>query len=295
MANLPFNFSCDSMLYMLPENFDITKITGLNTPLPAGTIQLGETTTDGEEYTQNQTVTDVRAHQRNAIVDSFVTETLKSLALTMLRNEKAQRELYHGATESEDGKMVISGETIFERAFVYHTTDDRPGRKNDIRLVFNATVTTNGNITYAYGTHITYPILLTMKGNLYRFTSLDENDTTPGTDNPYPGNPGTDEPYNPGNGAGGVNTGFPMLGDVNIDTNTPGMVRATWEAPEGLTSISGYKAVLVNQQTGDMEMSMPTEPEVSFPVTVGNWQLNVSYMMHGQESQASVINFFVSE
>lgn len=283
MINEPFNFSIDSMITMLPKGYDRKLITGVRQELPAGSINLGTTSTDGEEYVQTVTTEQVKVHQRNRPVRTFVTDNLKSLGCSFSENWKPVRELYHGGEEDADGTMVISGDKVIERDFVYDSTDDSDGYSNDIRLVFRATVTPNGSIVYAHSTLIAYPVLFTIIGDVIRLT---------GASTVTPGNPGD------GGGDGGGEDGGEYPSVPGLDATFDGAeqtVQIRWSQPNVAGYVSEYTVNLVNTETNEQEETTTSNMYADFPVTEGIfYTATVSYTFAGAQRGHATIPFTAS-
>lgn len=269
MAN-PYNLSLDSQLWKLPEGYNLDLITTVRQALPVGSESLGLTSTEGEAFSQTITIEAVKAHQRNKTLRNIVTDDKRSMNLTLTEDRKAVRELFHGATENADGMMDIDGQKVVEANFVYDSTDDGEGYEKDIRLVFRATVTPNGDITFARGTLIAYPIMLDAIGKVRRISTPDGATVTPPVDpNPNP-NPST----------------YPEVTNVatayDAATET---LSVNWDVPTvGIDDfISGYTVNLIPMSAGSGAQAFPNGNSATLnPVAAGDYQLSVGYSVNGQ-------------
>lgn len=273
MAN-PYNLSLDSQLWKLPEGYNLDLITTVRQPLPVGSENLGLTSTEGEAFSQTITTEAIKAHQRDKTLRNIVTDSKRSMNLTLTEDRKAVRELFHGAKENADGMMDITGEEVIEANFVYDSTDDGEGYEKDIRLVFRATVTPNGDITFARGTLIAYPIMLDAIGKVRRISTPDGATT--------PTNP-TDPPVDPNP------TTYPSITNITTayipESET---LSVQWDVPSlGMDDfVSGYQVSLIPMDAGSGANANPSGPSADLsPVAVGNYQLTVSYGVNGLPTQ----------
>jgi hypothetical protein len=229
---------------------------------------LGLTATEGEAFSQSVTTETIYAHQRNTPLRNHVTDSNRSMNLTLTEDRKAVRELFHGAEESANGLMDITGEEVTEANFVYDSTDDGKGYEKDTRLVFRASVTPNGDITFARGTLIAYPILLTAIGKVRRLSTPDSGTVTPPVDPEDP--PVTTYPEITG-----------LVSNYNPETQ---LLTANWNAPTltGGAWIESYNVSLAPMGAGSGYGDSPTGNSAELgPVASGEYQLSVGYYVNG--------------
>lgn len=116
----------------------------------------------GETLALGKTATAIKAHQGNADVRTSVTGAI-TFAFTALENKQLTRELFYGAEQVGSTLTVKAGGAI-RGTFVYDTFDT----ETDVaeRYVFSGTITANGDRVFAYESLTTYPLMLTVEGDL---------------------------------------------------------------------------------------------------------------------------------
>ena len=164
------NISYDAKLWWLPEG--VTAPTAVDETVAAGALYLGYLDEGGETLSVSQTLETYKAHQSRAPIRNGITEATTTFAPTLIEDTPEVRELFHGVAANAPGVTVTDGTKTITGTFVYDTIDDQAGYEKMIRFVFKATVTANGDLTFAPGEMVTYPLLMTILGDLTRMDEI---------------------------------------------------------------------------------------------------------------------------
>jgi hypothetical protein len=267
------NISNDARVYKLPVGYDPKLITTASQALPVGTIDYGFGAVEGETFAQSQTQETVKSRNKQKVVRQFVSDATATLAATFLEEKKEVRELYHGGKEDANGRLEIDLTAIAKAWYVYDSIDDGVGYEKNIRFIFEATTSPNGDLAFAPGSLVQYPVLFTIIGNPVRITEVNgvvvpEDPTDPVDPNP---------------------TTYPAVTNITTQyiegTQT---LQVNWDTPNvGMDDfISGYTVNLEPVDAGTGATAYPSGNSAMLsPVSVGEYQLTVSYGVNGLPQQ----------
>jgi hypothetical protein len=172
------NISADAKFYRLKPG--ATRPTTATEELPVGTEEFGYTAIEGWNWAQSQTIEPVKAHQKKKVLRNKITDEAKSAAVTFLEDKKLVRETYHNGTEDANGRMIMKSGVVQQGTYVIDSTDDGVGYEKDVRFIFDATVTANGDLTFSPEAETTYPVMFNIIGEPIRISKTRYTDgTTP--------------------------------------------------------------------------------------------------------------------
>lgn len=178
MTNNPANtnVSFDAKFYTIPNSaaFPMTA----SEALPVGSIDVGSLSVDGEVLSQTVSSEEIKEHNGRRTVRRVVTDGTASLAIVALEDKKETRELYHAAKEDANGRMVINPNKTTTVKFVYDSDDSGEGFEKRTRICGLAEVMANGDITFAPGAIVMYPLMLNFIGDYIRISEVGPFDDT---------------------------------------------------------------------------------------------------------------------
>lgn len=141
---------------------ETTGPTGLGA-LPAGFEDLGYISEDGVTESTDQSVEQIKAWQRNAVVRTSVTEGTTTFSFTMIETKAATIELAFGVTVEADGSYVKNpGAERPRQSFIIDVID---GERLERQYIPDGQVTELGEITRANGEPVGYEVTITAYDN----------------------------------------------------------------------------------------------------------------------------------
>lgn len=136
--------------------------TGLGV-LPTGFVDLGYISEDGVTESTDQSVEQIKAWQRNAVVRSTVAEGTTTFSFTMIETKAATVELAFGAEVDVDGSYVKNpGKERPRQSFIIDVID---GDRLERQYIPDGQVTELGEITRANGEAVGYEVTITAYDN----------------------------------------------------------------------------------------------------------------------------------
>lgn len=103
-------------LYLGPAGTDLTTITSLTAPLPAGMVDVGWTSDDGMTLDMSDSVDKIRGHQGHGVVRTYMSDSSTSFKATLLETKLELLKKYLGATKAE--KVTTTGTDSITRMTV---------------------------------------------------------------------------------------------------------------------------------------------------------------------------------
>lgn len=158
--NEDINVSYDARIWLLEE--DAVAPTRWDEELPVGSINLGDTTVEGEAFSRSITLGNRKVHQKGKTVRQLVEDYTQTLAASFAEGNPTVRGLYYGAFEV-DG-VITSSNKVIKRTIVCDQIDEE--YNSVIRYVAYCSITPNGDLTYTETEFTTYPLLFTAMGDV---------------------------------------------------------------------------------------------------------------------------------
>lgn len=162
MANDASNVSVAGDGIIAYGDLDAAAPTGLGA-LPAGFTDVGYISEDGVTEETEQSVEQIKAWQRNAVVRSTVTEGTTTFSFTMIETKAETVELAFGVTVEADGSYVKNaGRERPRKSFIIDVID---GDRIERQYIPDGQVTELGEITRAAGEPVGYEVTITAYDN----------------------------------------------------------------------------------------------------------------------------------
>lgn len=103
-------------LYLGPAGTDLSTITNLTSPMPAGMVDVGWTSDDGMTLDMSDSVDKIRGHQGHGVVRTYMSDSSTSFKATLLETKLELLKKYLGATKAE--KVTTTGTDSITRMTV---------------------------------------------------------------------------------------------------------------------------------------------------------------------------------
>lgn len=177
MANTAENIFAygDSVVSILPEGITRDEWpTTWDEALPAGTLVVGFTSTDGETLTKTVETTDIDANQQ-AKVRQLASNGSATLDFTALEDNPVTRWLYNAVqpTEGTDYTDVTNFANSVTRVICYDTSDTQDGFEKHKRFVGLANILPNGGVTFVRGSAAQRPFQASFLGGYREISQTD--------------------------------------------------------------------------------------------------------------------------
>lgn len=103
-------------LYLGPAGTDLSTITNLTSPMPAGMVDVGWTSDDGMTLDMSDSVDKIRGHQGHGVIRTYMSDSSTSFKATLFEAKLDLLKRYMGVTKAE--KVTATGTDTITRMTV---------------------------------------------------------------------------------------------------------------------------------------------------------------------------------